>query len=107
MHREPHAATLTAHVHRNAFGLGLAFNDANEVIHIDSRGGAAACEEVRVGDTLLAMDGVALNGLPVREALANAPPAGPSSSLPKRARLRGRGHVAACSATRLAGIDLG
>ena len=58
---------LSVSITRNDYGLGLSFNDDNEIVHIDPRGGAAVANELAVGDVVLAIDGLALHGKPIRD----------------------------------------
>ena len=65
--------SILVSVTRNEFGLGLTFNDRNEIVYIDPRGGAAATAaeggmELLVGDVLLAVNGLALDGMPMHSA---------------------------------------
>ena len=72
---------FTATIARNAHGLGLSFNDGNEVVSIDPRGGAAAGGEVHIHDVCLAVDGITLHGQPIREVMPRLKRNAPSATL--------------------------
>ena len=82
--------TLTVIVARNSHGLGLSFNDANEIVSIDPRGGAAASGGLCVGDQALSIDGLVLGPTrPIREVVSQLPRDQPTATLQVHRRAPG------------------
>ena len=72
---------FTVTVARNEYGLGLSFNDENECVFVDPRGGAAIEGSIRVGDLVIAIDGLALHDTPIRVAVGQMGQVTSSSTL--------------------------
>ena len=69
------AEGVTVSVRRGAGGLGLVVSPQNVVLELTAGGAAAEDGQLRIGDTVLTVDGVPLAGRRLREALRQRPSA--------------------------------